>query len=69
MATLNQDQKNFLELALDVLSVVVIADIVWTMVFGQKPPVEAFHDFIAFLGTAAAVWLGWKIVRKNKALS
>lgn len=68
MATLNQDQKSFLELALDILSVIVLADIVWTMVFGQKPPVQGFHDLIAFLGTAAAVWIGWKMVRKNKAL-
>lgn len=66
---LSDDQKGFLELALDVLTVLVLGDIVWTMGFQQKPPVEFFHDIIAFLGTAALMWLGWKMARKNKALS
>ena len=69
MATLNSDQKNLLELALDVLTVLVLGDIVWTMGFNQKPPVEFFHDFIAILGTVALMWLGWKMARRNKALS
>ena len=69
MATLNPDQKTFLELALDVLTVLVLGDIVWTMFFGQKPPVAFFHDFIAILGTGAHMWLGWKMARRNKALS
>lgn len=64
---LNDDQRNFLELALDILTVLVAGDIVWTMFFGQKPPVDFFHDLIAFLGTGALMWLVWKAARKNKA--
>ena len=69
MATMNQDQKNVLELALDALTVLVLGDIIWTMFFNQKPVVVFFHDFIAILGTGALMWLGWKMARKNKALS
>lgn len=64
---MDQKTKDLLKFAADVLGVVILADIVWTMVFGQKPPVQGFHDMIAFLGTAAAAWLGWKMLRKNKA--
>jgi hypothetical protein len=64
---LDQKTKDLLEFAADVLGVVILADIVWTMVFGQAPPVKGFHDMIAFLGTVAACWLGWKMLRKNKA--
>lgn len=69
MASLNADQKNLLELVLDVLTVLVILDVVWVNFFHQPPPVAFFHDFIAILGTVAVGWLSWKMVRKNKALS
>lgn len=67
MATFSTEQKNLFEMALDVLTVLVLGDIVWTMFFGQKPPVDFFHDFIAFLGTGALMWVGWKMARRNKA--
>lgn len=59
----------WVETAFDVLTVLVALDIVWVMFFGQKPPVDLFHDIIAFLGTAAAGWLVWKMARKNKAFA
>jgi len=68
MAVLNTEQKKYLEIALDVGLVLVAADIVWSIFFGQKPPVQFFHDVIAILGTAAAAWLVWKLARKNTAL-
>ena len=64
---LNEDQRNFLELALDILTVLVIGDIVWVMFFQQTPPVAFFHDVIAILGTGALLWYGWKSCRRNKA--
>ena len=67
MAAVNID-KGWVELGLDVLTVLVALDIVWVNFFHQTPPVDGFHDIIAFLGTAAAGWLVWKLARKNKAL-
>ena len=69
MATVSADQKNIIEIVLDVGLVLVIGDIMYSTVFGQPPVVKFFHDIIAILGTIAAMWLGWKLARKNKALS
>lgn len=64
---MDQKTKDLLELGADILGVLILADIMWTMVFKQPAPVQGFHDMISFLGTAAAAWLGWKMLRKNKA--
>jgi hypothetical protein len=65
---MEQKHKNLLEMILDVLAVLVVADIVWVFFFKQEPPVDFFHNFIAIIGTIAAGWVTWKAVRKDKAL-
>ena len=69
MTAITDKQKGWLELAADILCVVILADIVWVNFFQQAPPVKQLHDLIAILGTAALCWLGWKMLRRNKAVS
>ncbi len=69
MPTVDDKTKNLIEVILDILTVLVVVDIVWTFFFKQTPFFDPLHDMIAVLGTIGAGWLTWKMARKNKALT